>query len=147
MALRRINVPESEPLLSPGGERSAWRRYIRILVSLLLLLTFLHSVFLSAPLPRRATTAGDLPVLCAGDPAGARPDSPADTCPEPAQNAPDEEGDSGETAEPDKDFLADQTILPRFNLLLLKQLGYGELTTRPFCAPLPGFSPPPERVG
>ncbi len=146
MDIRRINLPESEPLLHLNGERRAWWRYVRALVSLLLLLTFLHSVFLSAASPRRATTAGDPPVLCAGDQAQALPGFPADPCPEPPQNAPDEEGDSGETAEPDKDFLADQTTLPHVSLLLLKQWGYGELMSRHFCSPLPGFSPPPERV-
>jgi hypothetical protein len=85
-------------------------------------------------------------VLWAADAADALGDCPAAPCGEPLENAPDEEGDSGETAEPDKDFLADQTTLPYFNLFLLKQLGYGELTPGRFCSPLPGFSPPPERV-
>ncbi|MBD0256941.1 MAG: hypothetical protein ICV83_14580 [Cytophagales bacterium] len=146
MDTRRINLPESEPLLRPNAERRPWRGYARVLVSLVLLLTFLHSVVLSAPSPRRATTPGDHPVLCAGDNAETLPDYPADPCPEPCQNAPDEEGDSGETAEPDKDFLADQTTLPHFHLFLLNQLVYGELTPLRFCSPLPGFSPPPERV-
>ncbi len=139
-------LPESESLLHPSGERRSWRRYARALVSFMLLLTFLHSVFLSALSPRRATTAGHQPVLCAGDNAQALPDYEAAPCPEPHQNAPDEEGDSSQSAEPDKDFLADQTTLPHFNLLLLKQLMYGEFTPGRFCSPLPGFSPPPEWV-
>jgi hypothetical protein len=73
-------------------------------------------------------------------------DCPAAPCGEPLEKAPDEEGDSGETAEPDKDFLADQITLPHFSLLFLKQLGYGELTAGCFCSPLPSFSPPPEPV-
>ncbi len=146
MATRRTNLPESEPLLRRSVECSSWRGYARASVSLLLLLAFLHSLLLPAPPARGATPAGHPPVLCAADAADALGNYPAAPCGEPLENAPDEEGDSGETAEPDKDFLADQTSLPRFSLLLLKQLGYGEITPGRFCSPLPGFSPPPERV-
>jgi hypothetical protein len=115
-------------------------------VSLLLLLAFLHSLLLPVPPARGATLAGNPPVLCAAEAADPLGNYPVAPCEEPFENAPDEEGNSGETAEPDKDFLADQITLPYFKLLLLKQLQYGELTPGHFCSPLPGFSPPPERV-
>jgi hypothetical protein len=143
MANRRTRSPKSEPLFRRSAERRPWRGYVRSLLSLLLLLAFLHSLLLPVPPARGATPAGTQSVLCAAD---ALDDCPAGPCGEPLENAPDEEGDSGETAEPDKDFLADQITLPYFNLLLLKQLGYGELKAGRFCSPLPGFSPPPERV-
>ncbi len=146
MATRKTRLPASEPLFRHNAERRSWRGYARAPVSLLLLLAFLHSLLLPVPPARGATPAGTQPVLYAADAADALGDCPALPCGEPLENVPDEEGDSGETAEPDKDFVTDQTTLPYFNLLLLKQLRYGELTPAHFCSPLPGFSPPPERV-
>ena len=146
MATRTTRLPASEPLFRRNTERRSRRGYARALVSLLLLLAFLHSLLLPVPPARGATPAGSQPVLYAADAADASGDCPAAPCGEPLENAPDEEGDSGETAEPDKDFLADLATLPYFNLFLLKQLGYGELTPGRFCSPLPGFSPPPERI-
>jgi len=146
MDTRRNRLPKGEPLSRRNAEERPWRGCARSLVSLMLLLTFLHSVFLSAAPCRGATPAAHPTAVCAAHDAEAPADSLVDPGTEPRENAPDEEGDSGENAEPDKDFLADEGTTPRFSRQLLKQLGYGEPRTGRFCSPLPNFSPPPERV-
>jgi hypothetical protein len=115
-------------------------------VSLVLLLTFLHSVLLSATPCRSARPARTQTVVHDACDAQTPGDYPVDPGAEPRENIPDEEGDSGENAEPDKDFLADGAAAPHFSRLLLKQLGYGEPPPGRFSSPLPGFSPPPERA-
>jgi hypothetical protein len=146
MDTRRTRLPKGESPSRRNAEERPWRGYARCLVSLVLLLTFLHSVFLSAAPCRDATPAARATAVRAAHDADAPADSPVDAGTEPRESAPDEEGDSGENAEPDKDFLADEATTPRFSRLLLKQLGYGEPRTGRFCSPLPGFSPPPERA-
>jgi hypothetical protein len=147
MDTRRTYLPKGEPLSRRNAEVRPWRGYARSLVSLVLLLAFLHSVFLSAAYCRGATPAASATAVRAAHDADAPADAPVAPGTEPRETAPDEEGDSGENAEPDKDFLADEATTPRFSRLLLKQLGYGEPCSGHFCSPLPGFSPPPERAG
>ena len=146
MDTRTTRLPQGEPLFRRNPAERPWRGYARSLLSFTLLFAFLHSIFLSAATPRNTTPAGNQSVVRAAHDAQPLPDYPAGPDAEPLENAPDEESDSGENAEPDKDFLADETTTPHFNRLFLKQLGYGELAPGRFCSPLPGFSPPPERV-
>lgn len=146
MDTRRTRLPKGEPLSRRSAEERPWRGCVRSLVSLVLLFTFLHSVFLSAAPGRHAATAGRPTAVRAAHDAPAPADSPAAPDAASHANAPDEESDPGENAEPDKDFLADETDTPHFSRLLLNQLGYGEPRSGRFCSPLPGFSPPPERV-
>ena len=146
MDTRTTRLPEGEPLFRRNPAERPWWGYARSLLSITLLCAFLHSIFLSAATPQKTTPAGDQPVVRATDDAQTLADYPAAPGAEPLENAPDEEGDSSENAEPDKDFLADETTTPHFNRLFLKQLGYGELAPGRFGSPLPGFSPPPERV-
>lgn len=143
---RTTRLPEGESLFRRKAAGRPWRGYARSVLSLTLLLAFLHSIFLSAATPRDTTPAGGQSAVRVAHDAQSPADYPADSGAEPLENAPDEEGDSGENAEPDKDFLADETTTPHFNRLFLKQLGYGELAPGRFCSPLPGFSPPPERA-
>ena len=147
MDTRRTRLPEGEPLGRRNAEERPWRGCVRSLVSLVLLLTFLHSVFLSAAPCRGAAPAAHSTAVRAAHDTDAPADSPENPGTEPRENAPDEESDSGENAEPDKDFLADEAATPHFSRLLLNQLGYGEPRSGRFCSPLPGFSPPPERAG
>ncbi len=146
MDTRRTRLPKGEPPSRRNAEERPWRGCARSLVSLVLLLTFLHSVFLSAAPCRGAAPAAHPTAIRAAHDADVPADAPVDPGTEPRENAPDEEGDSGENAEPDKDFLADEAATPHFSRLLLNLLSYGEPRTGRFGSPLPGFSPPPERA-
>jgi hypothetical protein len=146
MDTRTTRLQKGEPLIRRNAGERPWRGCARSLLSFTLLFAFLHSIFLSAATPQQTTAAGNQPVVRSAHDAQSPADYPADPAAEPLENAPDEEGDSNENAEPDKDFLADETATPHFNRLFLKQLGYGELAPGRFCSPLPGFSPPPERA-
>lgn len=146
MDTRNTRLPKGEPPSRRNAEERPWRGCARSLVGVMLLLTFLHSVFLSAAPCRRAVPAGRPAAVRAAHDAPAPADAPVDPASEPRENTPEEEGDSGENAEPDKDFLADEADTPHFSRLLLNQLGYGEPRSGRFGSPLPGFSPPPERT-
>jgi hypothetical protein len=154
MDTRTTRLPQGEPLFGCNTAERPLRGYARSLLSLTLLLSLLHSILLSAATPQKTKPAGNRSVVQADDAQSlvddlADPDAePLENVPDevPLENTPDEEGDSSENAEPDKDFLADETTTPHFNRLFLKQLGYGELAPDRFGSPLPGFSPPPERV-
>jgi hypothetical protein len=53
MDTRRTRLPQGEPLFGRNTAERPWRGYARSLVSLTLLLSFLHSILLSAARPRR----------------------------------------------------------------------------------------------